>query len=97
MIKARAAEGVGPMDAVKRSSAYLRKTWGEQIVGTAGMGAVFGLISFATVIAGIALAMEAKSPATRVHSVEPAGFDDTARSLRSGRRETMGLPTGGRR
>lgn len=26
-----------------------------QIVGTAGMGAVFGLISFATVIAGIAL------------------------------------------
>jgi threonine dehydratase len=37
--------------------------------------------------AGIALAMEAKSPATKVHSVEPAGFDDTARSLRSGLRE----------
>ena len=50
-----AAEDVGPLDAVKRSSAYLRKTWGEQIVGTAGMGAVFGLISFATVIGGIAL------------------------------------------
>jgi len=43
-----AAEDVGPMDAVKRSSAYLRKTWGEQIVGTAG-------ISFATIVAGIAL------------------------------------------
>jgi len=50
-----AAEDVGPMDAVKRSSAYLRKTWGEQIVGTAGMGAVFGLISFGTVILFIAL------------------------------------------
>ena len=37
--------------------------------------------------AGIALAMEAKSPATKVHSVEPAGFDDTARSLKSGVRE----------
>jgi threonine dehydratase len=36
---------------------------------------------------GIALAMEAKSPPTKVHSVEPAGFDDTARSLRSGLRE----------
>lgn len=37
--------------------------------------------------AGIALAMEAKSPATRVHTVEPVGFDDYARSLRSGKIE----------
>ncbi len=37
---------------------------------------------------GIALAMETKSPMSKVHSVEPAGFDDTARSLRSGVRET---------
>ncbi len=50
-----AAEDVGPMDAVKRSSAYLRKTWGEQLVGTAGIGAVFGLISFGTVVAGVVL------------------------------------------
>ena len=37
--------------------------------------------------AGVALAMEARSPSTKVHSVEPAGFDDTARSLRNGVRE----------
>ena len=37
--------------------------------------------------AGVALAMEAKSPGTKVHTVEPAGFDDYARSLRSGRIE----------
>lgn len=37
--------------------------------------------------AGVALAMEARSPSTKVHSVEPEGFDDYARSLRSGRRE----------
>ncbi|MGQ0486234.1 MAG: threonine ammonia-lyase [Hyphomicrobiales bacterium] len=37
--------------------------------------------------AGIALAMEAKSPASRVHTVEPEGFDDHARSLKSGERE----------
>jgi len=50
-----AAENVGPVDAVKRSAAYLRKTWGEQIVGNAGIGAVFGLLGFGVVVAGIAL------------------------------------------
>ena len=37
--------------------------------------------------AGVALAFSEKSPKTRVHSVEPEGFDDYARSLRSGVRE----------
>ncbi len=50
-----AAENIGPIDAVKRSSEYLRKTWGEQIAGNAGMGAVFGLLSFGTILGGIAL------------------------------------------
>ena len=36
--------------------------------------------------AGCALALTARSPATRVYTVEPAGFDDTARSLAAGRR-----------
>lgn len=44
--------------------------------------------------AGIALALEAASPATRVHTVEPAGFDDHARSLASGRREKNASPAG---
>ena len=37
--------------------------------------------------AGVALAFSEKSPETKVHSVEPEGFDDYARSLRSGVRE----------
>ena len=37
--------------------------------------------------AGIALAFSEMSPKTKVHSVEPEGFDDYARSLRSGVRE----------
>ncbi len=37
--------------------------------------------------AGVTLAMEARQPGARVHSVEPAGFDDYARSLASGRIE----------
>src|SRR5262249_1074067 len=41
-------EGVGPIEAVKRSSQLLKKTWGEQIVGNIGLGLVFGLLSVAT-------------------------------------------------
>lgn len=37
-------------------------------------------------VAGIALACSAHSPATEVYSVEPEGFDDTARSLAAGER-----------
>ncbi len=50
-----AVEDVGPIEAIKRSASYLRKTWGEQIAGNLGMGAVFGLLTFATFISGAAL------------------------------------------
>ena len=39
-------------------------------------------------VAGCALALEGVSPRTKVYAVEPAGFDDTARSLASGKRES---------
>lgn len=46
-------ENVGPLEAVKRSAALLRRTWGEQIAGGAGMGLVFFLLFLlATVLAG---------------------------------------------
>jgi threonine dehydratase len=38
-------------------------------------------------VGGISLAVKAANAATSVYSVEPAGFDDMARSLASGRRE----------
>jgi len=44
--------------------------------------------------AGVALAMEALQPQAKVHSVEPAGFDDYARSLKSGRIEKNPKPSG---
>lgn len=46
-------EGVGPIDAVKRSAGYLRKTWGEQIAGNLGMGVVFSLLALATLAVGV--------------------------------------------
>ncbi|HEX4823918.1 MAG TPA: DUF6159 family protein [Candidatus Polarisedimenticolaceae bacterium] len=44
-------EGIGPVEAVKRSTELLKKTWGEQIVGNIGIGFAFGMISFFTVAA----------------------------------------------
>jgi len=38
-------------------------------------------------VAGVATAFAARSPSTKVYAVEPEGFDDTARSLKSGVRE----------
>lgn len=45
-------EKVGPIEAVKRSGALLRRTWGEQIVGNVGIGLVFGLLVVGVVILG---------------------------------------------
>ncbi len=44
--------------------------------------------------AGIALAVKARVPAARVYTAEPAGFDDHARSFRSGQREQNAALTG---
>src|SRR5262245_17797203 len=38
-------------------------------------------------ISGVSIAVKEKSPATAIYSVEPAGFDDLARSLKGGVRE----------
>jgi len=48
-------ENVGPVTAIKRSSALLRKTWGEQLIGAGGIGLVFGLIVFVAILAGMGL------------------------------------------
>jgi hypothetical protein len=48
------AEDVGPVEAIKRSSSLLKKTWGEQIVGGFSIGLIFGLFAIAAVILGIA-------------------------------------------
>jgi hypothetical protein len=47
-------EDVGPLEAVKRSAVYLKKTWGEQIAGSVGLGLVFGVAFFALIVAGVA-------------------------------------------
>lgn len=44
--------------------------------------------------AGIALAVKARVPQARLYTAEPDGFDDHARSFKSGRRETNAFLTG---
>ena len=48
-------EGVGPIAAIKRSAGLLKKTWGEQLIGSGGIGLVFGLLGLAVGVVGVAL------------------------------------------
>ena len=48
-------EDVNPIEGIKRSASLLKKTWGEQIIGNAGFGLIFGLIGVAIAVVGIFL------------------------------------------
>lgn len=48
-------EGIGPIEAVKRSGGLLKRTWGEHVVGNLGIGLVFGLMALAVILVGGAL------------------------------------------
>ena len=58
------AQDVGPMEAVKESVNLLKKTWGENIIGTGGIGLVFALVLFLVLLVGIVaiIAAAAVSP-----------------------------------
>jgi hypothetical protein len=45
-----ASQDIGPAAAVQRSVELLKRTWGENIIGNVGMGMVFGLMMFVTVL-----------------------------------------------
>ncbi|MCI4569399.1 DUF6159 family protein [Lysobacter sp. CFH 32150] len=50
------SQDVGPIDALKKSVGLLKRTWGENAIGNVGIGLAFGLIMFAVILAGMALA-----------------------------------------
>ena len=56
-----AAEGLGPIEALKRSWELLKRSWGEQIAGTFSIGTIFGLIgvvlSLILIGAGVGLSL----------------------------------------
>lgn len=69
----------------------------EMLQQARAMGAAFDTlatpVSGGGLLAGVSLAVKALSPATDIWGVEPADFDDLARSLASGERVTL-APTG---
>ena len=50
-----AARRVGPVDAVKDSASLIKTTWGENVIGQMGLGAVFSLVFLAVVGTGTLL------------------------------------------
>lgn len=54
-------EDVGPIESIQRSAAYLKKTWGEQLVGNFSVGLVFGLFMFLVLLIGVPLFIWAAS------------------------------------
>lgn len=65
-------EGVGPIEAVKRSASLLKKTWGEQIAGNFSIGLVFGLVGVLVALLAVpvfVLAVSAESLALIVLTV----------------------------
>ena len=73
-----AAQGTLALEALQDLPSAARRNLGTFAAPCGGGG----------MLAGCGLAIEAISPDTRIVAAEPAAFDDTVRSLRSGQRET---------
>lgn len=50
---------IGPIDAIKESARLLKKTWGENLIGSAGLWLGFGVVSFVYVLASVGLVLAA--------------------------------------
>lgn len=50
-----ASQAIGPVDAVKRSVELLKRSWGENLIGNAGLGVAFGLMTFLAILVGALL------------------------------------------
>ena len=46
---------VGPIEAIKESATLFKDTWGENVIGQAGMGLAFGLILMGVIFLGMCL------------------------------------------
>ena len=52
-----AHDDVGPIEAIKESASLFKETWGENVIGQAGIGLAFGLIFFAIIFFSAVLVM----------------------------------------
>lgn len=68
------AEDIGPGQAIKRSMALLKQTWGEQLTGRFAIGAIFGLIVLLTILVAIVVIVGAAMVSTVAAIVAGAVF-----------------------
>lgn len=53
------SQKIGPIDAIKHSAMLLKKTWGENLIGTAGIWIGFGIVSFLYIVISIIIVFAA--------------------------------------
>ncbi len=69
-------EDVGPIEAIKRSAALLRQSWGEQIAGHVGISVVFGFLTLGIMLAAVPVMIGCHRPQVgRVDCRRSAGVD----------------------
>jgi hypothetical protein len=61
-------EGVGPIEAIKRSGSIFKRTWGESVIGQFSLGAIFGLLSLLGIVP-VVLAILTKTAALIIGAV----------------------------
>lgn len=72
VIPVLAAKGVGPIQAIRESASLLRKTWGEQLIGMAGLGLILGIPMFLIILLagfGVFALASAEAPLAAVLAV----------------------------
>lgn len=62
-------EGVGPIEAIKRSAALLRKTWGEQLVSRFGFDLMVIIVGLPIVLVAVAISVVIPQPAGLIIAV----------------------------
>ena len=67
-------ENVGPMDAVRHSARLLKKSWGENVVGHAGINMVVGLAFTVSLVVGGGLAVVLFSRGQEIAGLAAAGL-----------------------
>jgi hypothetical protein len=60
------SQDIGPFDAVQRSVQLLKRTWGENLLGNAGIGMAFSLVFLLVFLLAFGLLMLASSTGSRV-------------------------------
>jgi Family of unknown function (DUF6159) len=80
---------VGPIDAVKESAALLRQTWGENLIGTVGLGLAFVVAYLVVLLAGGGLLLLATNAGLQVMAIVTVLLTIVALAVLSALQATM--------